>query len=90
MSRPVGTVYLLHFHRPLHHARHYMGWTDDLGERLARHARGNGSALMAAVMRARVGWSLVRTWVGVTRDDERRLKRSHNVPRLCPACKQGG
>jgi len=88
-----GTIYLICFHRPLHHARHYLGWTSDLPDRLARHASGNGSRLMAAVGRARIGWTLARTWVGVTRADERRMHKMKNGPRLCPRCaalKDGG
>ena len=84
--RREGTIYLLHFHRPLSHARHYMGWTGDLPSRLAQHTAKNGSALMAAVGLARIGWTLAKTWVGVTRDDERRFKNAKNNPRLCPIC----
>ena len=42
-SRPaneLGTIYLLHFDRPYRHARHYTGWTEDLLDRLDRHAAG--------------------------------------------------
>jgi predicted GIY-YIG superfamily endonuclease len=33
----MGTVYLIHFDRPYHHARHYIGYTDDVDARLAGH-----------------------------------------------------
>lgn len=33
----MGTIYLLHFSKPYKHARHYIGYTDDLDKRLARH-----------------------------------------------------
>lgn len=83
-----GTIYLIHFHRPYHHARHYIGWTADLGERLARHASGDGSPLIRAVMAAGIGWSLVRTWVGMTRRHERQLHNAHgHGPRFCPVCR---
>jgi hypothetical protein len=38
MPTRTGTVYLLHFDRPYRHARHYLGWAEDLDNRLAEHA----------------------------------------------------
>jgi len=88
-------VYLIHFAKPLGdlanprgQAQHYLGYTEDLEQRLEAHSFGNGSAIMAAVSEAGIPWRLVRTWEG-GRDVERRLKRQHNAPRLCPICKQG-
>lgn len=86
MKGQPGVIYLLHFHKPYHHARHYLGWTADLPERLDRHARGAGSPLVRALREAGIGWTLVRTWVGVTRGLERRLHQSNHVPRYCPVC----
>jgi predicted GIY-YIG superfamily endonuclease len=34
------SIYLLHFDKPLHHAKHYLGLADDLEARLARHTAG--------------------------------------------------
>ena len=31
-----GTVYLMHFSEPFGHARHYIGWAEDLQRRLAQ------------------------------------------------------
>ena len=88
-----GTVYLIHFNRPIGdldnprgQARHYLGFTHDLAQRLDAHRNGNGSAIMAAVASKGVGWELARTWDG-NRGLERKLKRQHNGPRLCPICK---
>lgn len=84
MSR-VGVLYLLHFERPLHHARHYLGFCssyEGLESRLDYHARGQGSPLLRAVGR---GWKVARLWKG-TRDDERRLKNRKEAPSLCPVC----
>ena len=88
----MGTVYLLHFARPIGdlsnprgQAQHYLGFTHDLEGRLAAHRTGNGSAIMAAVTRLGVGWELARTWDG-DRGLERALKNQHNGPRLCPIC----
>jgi hypothetical protein len=82
-----GTVYLLHFDRPLSHARHYLGFAEDGGleDRLERHRSGRGSKLMAAVVQAQIGFSLVRTWAG-NRDFERRLKKRKCAGRICPVC----
>jgi len=87
------TVYLIHFDRPIGdldnprgQAQHYLGFTTDLDARLEAHRTGNGSAIMAAVSRAGVDWTVSRTWKG-SRDLERRLKNQHNSPRLCPICR---
>jgi hypothetical protein len=84
-------VYLIHLDRPLAHARHYLGSTDDLERRL--HEQGNGSKMppapapsrrrgagVAAVARAGISWRLARTksWPQLLPGDrtwERRLKR---------------
>ena len=42
----MGVIYLLHFERSYHHARHYLGYTDDLEGRLAAHRAGRGSPLL--------------------------------------------
>jgi hypothetical protein len=86
-------LYLIHFAKPLHHARHYLGYSTDensLPVRLERHASGQGAKLMAAVARAGIGFQVVRTWPDGTRADERRLKNQKNAPaRLCPVCREG-
>lgn len=89
----MGTVYLIHFDRPLGdldnprgQAHHYLGYTQDLDARLERHRSGNGARLMEVVSEAGIGWKLVRTWRG-GRELERKLKDSHNSPRLCPICR---
>jgi hypothetical protein len=58
------TVYLLHLERPFRHARHYLGSALHLDARLAEHARGGGSRLLAHVVAAGIGWQLARTWRG--------------------------
>lgn len=47
----MGYIYLIHFVRPYKHAKHYLGWTQDLSARLTAHRTGNGSRLMAVVTR---------------------------------------
>ena len=44
----MGLIYLLHFQRSYRHARHYLGYTDDLAARLVAHRAGRGSPLVAA------------------------------------------
>lgn len=79
-------VYLLHFDQSYHHVRHYLGWTDNLEQRLEAHRSGNGARLIEVINEAGIGWTLARTWEG-GRDLERRLKRQKNSPRLCPICR---
>lgn len=84
--RPV-VVYLICFDRPLRHARHYLGSAADLDARLEAHRKGTGAKLMAAVMRAGIGWRVVRTWEAADgRAEEKRLKKWENNRKLCPVC----
>lgn len=89
----MGTVYLIHFDRPIGdldnprgQARHYLGYTDDLETRLKAHRQGNGARLMEVIAEAGISWTLVRTWQG-NRALERKLKDRHNAPKLCPICR---
>jgi predicted GIY-YIG superfamily endonuclease len=79
------TVYLLHFDKPYRHARHYIGWTDDMAARLAKHETGAGARLLAVVHAAGIGWQLARTWPG-GRTRERQIKRQGGASRCCPLC----
>jgi predicted GIY-YIG superfamily endonuclease len=86
MGKPIiGTVYLLHFDRPYHHARHYVGFTRNLARRTARHRAGNGSPLIEAASNAGIEFTVARVWHNVTLRFERRV---HNmrVKFLCPLC----
>lgn len=80
-----GTVYLLHFHTPYRHARHYLGFANDLDARLALHRQGRGARLVQVVNAAGIGWHVARTWKG-DRGLERQLKNRHSGVRLCPVC----
>jgi predicted GIY-YIG superfamily endonuclease len=81
-----GTVYLLHLSEPLAHARHYCGWTSNLDARLEAHRKGTGARLMEVCAERGIGFQLARTWTG-DRHLERKLKRRHESPRLCPICR---
>lgn len=82
----MGTIYLLHFTKPLRHAQHYLGWTAQAPEdRAVEHLTGRGTPLVRAVVNAGEGVELVRTWTG-DRAFERELKNRHNARGLCPIC----
>lgn len=83
----IGHIYVLHFNRPFKHAKHYIGWTEKLVDRLDAHEKGNGSKLMRAVKEAQIGFSVANVFVG-TRDDERKMKKQKNGPRFCQLCKR--
>jgi hypothetical protein len=82
-----GTVYLLHFTEPYRHAKHYMGWTEDLSARLALHTEGRGARLVEVVIGQGIGFVLARTWQG-DRFLERKLKGRRMAPRYCPICRE--
>lgn len=67
-------------------ARHYSGWTSDLDERISLHRRGQGAAILRALVAAGGTFEVVATWQG-TRYDERRFKRNGHFERRCPTCK---
>ncbi len=83
----MGIIYLLHFSRPHRHARHYMGWTENLPARLKRHRAGNGARLIEVIINDGNSFDLARIWTNADRAQERRLKNGHNSPQLCPICK---
>jgi hypothetical protein len=81
-----GIVYLLHLERSYRHARHYIGFTQNLEQRLADHRAGRGSPLIAAAIADGIEFELAAIWEG-DRYDERRLHRQKNTrTRLCPIC----
>ena len=81
-----GIVYLLHFDRSYRHARHYIGWTRNLEQRLAEHRAGRGSPLIAAAIADGIDFQLAAIWQG-DRHAERRLHRQKNTrARLCSIC----
>lgn len=81
----MSTIYLLHFDKPLRHAKHYLGLASDLDARLERHRSGNGARLMEVITQAGITWRLARTWTG-DRKLERWLKRKKCAPYFCPLC----
>lgn len=87
MSSPRGIVYLIHFDRPYHHARHYVGFTSDPDRRFNEHENGNmSSPLLKTATAAGIKWEVVRTWSDKTREFERSIKTMKNTPKYCPEC----
>lgn len=84
----VRGLYLLHLEPRLFHAGHYLGYADDVARRVAEHVAGGArsSPLVRAALAAGSTVELVRVWPGGDRHLERRLKRRHEGPRLCPVC----
>lgn len=90
------SVYLLHFSRPLAHARHYTGYSANLASlmfRVSKHragvskAAGRPVAIMKALHAAGIDFELARVWPLGDRGLERRLKQRHGgITRVCPIC----
>lgn len=84
-------VYLVHLEarlgssHPNGSAGHYLGTTINLDRRLSQHREGTGARILAAAVERGIGFDVVRTWPG-GREEERRLKRQRNAPRMCPRC----
>lgn len=88
-SEPVD-LYLLHFSRPLAHAQHYLGVAKNgIERRVEEHQRGAGAKITRAAVAAGIELTLVKTWLQVPRDKERRLKQRTLRPH-CSICKNGG
>ncbi len=84
-----GTVYLLHFDSPIsshHTAQHYIGWARNLAGRIEHHRSGTGARLTQVASERGIGFQIARTWEGVDRTFERKLKDRHGAPRMCPIC----
>jgi len=80
-------VYLIHLNTPLKHAKHYLGFSEDLPKRLQRHRTGQGAAFMKAISKEGISWHVSRIWDG-NYELEQMLKRQHNASHLCPTCIQ--
>jgi hypothetical protein len=91
---PLGTVYLLHAFDPAtgetrryEHAGHYLGWAEDLEQRLAEHMAGRGARLVRVMLDAGLALELVKVWPDVSRAFERQLKRRGGAAQVCPRCR---
>lgn len=58
-------VYLIHFDRPLGHARHYIGYAATpatLERRIAHHKAGTGARLLKVAADAGIDFHIARVW----------------------------
>jgi len=83
-------VYLLHLIPPYKHARHYLGYAEDVDARNIRHMAGRGARLCEVQREEGGSWVVARVWFGGDRSLERGLKGWHNGVRLCPICQGKG
>jgi predicted GIY-YIG superfamily endonuclease len=82
-------LYLLHFDDPYHHARHYLGITGNLRQRLTSHAVGDAARLTEVLEENDLHWTLSGLWLIQEAQEhriERLIKNRNNGPRLCPVC----
>jgi predicted GIY-YIG superfamily endonuclease len=86
MKRYTSNVYLIHFETPLCHARHYLGATDDVNARLARHRKGLGANILRVCNENNISYKVARVWENKPIGYERKLKNRKNAPILCPIC----
>lgn len=82
------SVYILHLSRPLKHARHYIGFADNVKKRFNHHVAGTGSRFTQVCHEQGITLILARVFRGATRTDERRMKNGSRI-RIrgkCPVC----
>lgn len=82
-------IYLIHFHEPLAHARHYIGFVDgdadQVQARLQEHRAGWGARILAECNRRGIQYDVVATFPG-DRSRERQMKHWKKSGRKCPIC----
>lgn len=80
-------VYLLHFDSGVGNAKHYLGWSVNIGRRLLLHQQGKSRvALTREAAKRGIEMQVVRVWEQESRETERRLKNFKNSARMCPVC----
>ena len=89
------TVYLIHLEAGLSEgpdprtgkerlARHYIGYTRSLSDRVEHHRNGTGARFLAVANERGIAWDVVRVRKGGSRELEKQLKNRKNSARLCP------
>ena len=87
MKERTHWIYLIHFDRSLHHARHYLGATRNLHQRLEQHAHGRGARLTQEIVDLGIGWQLAAVWItNKLWTSEQHAKRQKHGPKYCPLC----
>lgn len=92
MTKKKWVCYLLHFAESIggmkQRAQHYLGTTNDLPARIARHTNGTANARLTTVFfEIGIGFVVARTWPG-GKGEEKRLKAENNHRLLCPICRK--
>lgn len=89
-STPRGTVYVLHFDRPVgterQQAQHYVGFTTDPDQRFEDHVRGNGARLVQVAMERGASIAVAIEIRGVDQTWEYRMKNRGSMRKVCPHC----
>jgi predicted GIY-YIG superfamily endonuclease len=81
------SVYILHFHTPLKHAQHYVGFTkQEVEKRFQEHCNGTGARITQVCNEQGITYEIARVFKGKGRKFERQLKRTHKVKPYCPIC----
>ncbi|MDO7846454.1 endonuclease [Hymenobacter sp. M29] len=85
----MGTVYLLHFDKPLAHAQHYVGFTkrESPLRRLKVHRAGQGARLTQVLNIEGITYRVARIWRNASRAFERQLKNRNGCRCFCPLCR---
>lgn len=79
-------VYLICFDSRLSHAKHYIGYANDIAKRIKRHRSNQGAKLLRALNLAGIAWHVVRVWKNKNREFERSLKNRKKSSFFCPMC----
>src|SRR5947209_14291297 len=69
-----GWVYLIHFHVPFKHAKHYLGSASCLDFRIGQHRNGAGARLMEVICQAGISWDISRLWCCASPQEARQLE----------------
>lgn len=86
---PKYVVYLLHFDKPIHRSRHYLGYTSikAFEHRMVQHASGHGARLTRRACELKIKMVVAHIWITDSPDLERRLKKRHNARHWCSFCR---
>ena len=83
-------LYIIHFNRSFHHARHYIGIAQDAKKRLKRHKAGDGSRLVRAVIYTdiKIRMNVIGEFedFSTAHQAEKVLKKKHSTKKYCPIC----
>jgi predicted GIY-YIG superfamily endonuclease len=86
----IGSVYLVHMARSLNGARHYLGFSTNVPQRVKAHKAGRGTPLLGEATKKGISWRVVRTWRKRDGYFEQDLKRRYALADLCPVCSRKG